>query len=202
MKNSLQEITTNNLFAEIANIKIQEAAGITRICQILSELVERKTNHPLLNNPITRWFREINSEKLHPEFAMAFCSQPMLIKSVIGLKLSQQQHLAAGGKISMVELDASYELKTVEKELTRFSATDIRTVFNFGKIRSIKSQEQKLQEKLKNISKTETPKLSRVRSDTEKNCLLISGKDIKIGELKEPLKAIGFKLIRIKAKVA
>ena len=194
MKNSLQSISTLNLVNEISLIKMQEAAGIIRICQILEELVDRKVNHDLLNSPICRWFREINSEMLHPEFVVAFCDRRQLIKAVCGMSLSEQQFWATGGALSLSELNESYEIETVTKPLSRFSVTNIKTVFNNGKIRSTQEQEKILREKVHNIAKTKVPKLARVRADTEKNCLLIGGKDIKIGELKEPLLALGFEL--------
>ena len=197
MKNSLQSISTLNLVNEISLIKMQEAAGIIRICQILEELVDRKVNHDLLNSPICRWFREINSEMLHPEFVVAFCDRRQLIKAVCGMSLSEQQFWATGGALSLSELNESYEIETVTKPLSRFSVTNINTVFNNGKIRSTQEQEKILREKVHNIAKTKAPKLARVRADTEKNCLLIGGKDIKIGELKEPLLALGFELTRI-----
>lgn len=196
LSNSLKDQSTSQLEQSLQAVISNTADEIARASAILYELRERKIWHNAMKTDLLKWFVEIHMERLHPEFVMMFAGTPTYVRAALGSSLKQQKEWADGGEVRIAEVNAHYEVVETKKPFFRLDAKDLNTAFNDGKIRPMTEQRKIAEKRIAPIAPSEKPKQERVRAHIEDEAIVINGTKYRIGELKAPLLALGYRLVR------
>jgi len=189
----------SNMTTEELNTRIQLCATdlqtkVKELAGLLAELRKRGQHHPLMSVPILKDFAAIASGKLSVNAALEFGGNDTLMEQVKQMPVTQQEDLANGGTIAVVEISPQGKQVTVQRKVNQLTNRDLGRVLNKGKVASVAAQKKTL---------TPAAQLKEVAGlivDITNQKLQIGGKSVAPMELVKPLKELGFRLVRIDAE--
>lgn len=192
--------TTAELYAALAATVDQTSTAIVAASEILLELRKRGENHPLMREGVFVWFEHIAAGQLSPKAALAFAGVNSVIRKLVGLDTALQDRIADGEEIPVAELDSTGKIVRSQKPILRMDQAQLDRAFDASKLRPLPAQEKMLRsEQARDAASPKTAKKERITADQESGVLRVANTKIAPEELREPLRALGFRLIRVGA---
>lgn len=189
----LHNTSTADIRAELDQIVSDTAEWMQRAAVLLVELRRRKERHPLMSSNTLRHFVLIADGKLDAAAALAVGGNRNLVRALSAIPLDQQFDYATRRTVEVVERTPDGRDVIEHRHITHLSNPTLDRVFSDGRILSVEEQRQALG------AKPNRERVGCVLVDHDESALVISKKHIKPLELVAPLKALGFKLVRIDA---
>lgn len=197
-KNTLADIPTDALIAELAALDASVDVMLTRQAHILAELKARKQWHDLMKHDVLKWFQEIADGDLHPAMVRMFCARPMILKSCKGAPFSDQLRWVAGDPVRVAEYKPgpTPEPKVVEKRLNTLSDRDVKVAFEPGKgLRGDRAQITELK-RVAPLKRAAKPKGPTVVALKREGVLSVGGVKVKPEALIAALGTLGYRLTK------
>ncbi|MGX7874473.1 hypothetical protein ACVDG5_018435 [Mesorhizobium sp. ORM6] len=191
--------SVESLYALLNDVVLDIASNLQKACEILYELKARGEHHLLMREGLLRRFEDIASGKLSARAAITFSGVNVILDRITGLPLEEQERLAETGSVAVAELDAKGQVTETQKPILTMAKTDLERVFGVGEIRSVEKQEQLIRQQAS--TKAATPAYTptpRIRVDWKTKKLVLSVQRITVEELREPLRQLGFSIVRLK----
>jgi hypothetical protein len=194
---------TETLIDRLAQLTNDTADTIKQAADILTELHIRKVTHPLMRDGVLRYYAEIAEGRLSAKAALAFAGVHTVIRRLIGMPLAKQDAFAAGEETIIATHDTRGEIVSSKKPLLQLSAAQLDIAMTDGKVRPFAEQR-----KILAARSAVHPPARRSRNPMNIRADLATG-EIVCGQLRftphelaAAVKALGFEIVRVKAKVA
>lgn len=191
--NNHDTIALHDLLATVVDGTVK---GIKRASEILVELKKRGEHSAYARGAVLSQYENIASGKLTALAAMTFANTPSIVERLIGLPAKVQDGIACGDPIPVADTDAFGSVVKTEKVVTRMTSRDLDLAFDGGKLRDVKEQERILRKDVSAV-KPRQPN-ERILVDPSKSKLVFGNMKVGPEELREPLRKLGFRLVRIK----
>lgn len=195
-KNKFDNHSDQHLTDALAAMTTIVATSVFTMAEILVEMKSRGMDHDLMRRGPLRWYKEIASFKLDPEVALHLGGNASLVPLLLPLKVGTQLSLCtAGTLIAFPEIGATGKIVTTERTLFQLSTTQLAQIFCETGIRSRHEQLRILHSDQKKSMVRQT---GRVRVDVKAGILMCGAMKLEPQELVPALRALGYKLQRIK----
>lgn len=181
----IKEASTDELKKALTQSLVMTAKYLEFMANIWYELEKRGEDLRKLKSEMTDYLGYIARGKLSSEAAIQFAGHKVILNNLLKLELSEQNRLAHGGTLKVVEIYSDGDYEVFDKPLTEIKYEQIKVIFNHYGLRSIEEQIQVLE---KNMSLKQYEK-TQMRIDSN-GCLKIGhsylnngGKRVTIKEL-------------------
>lgn len=193
----LKSLSTEALDALFESVLDGTVSAVRRGSTILAELAQRGERRPHMREGAFRWFKEITAGSLSARAAFILGGLESKTRPLVGLPHPAQDSIAAGAPLATVEYGDKGEIVEVEKPLLQMNKQDVTLVFGNGKVRSVAEQTKILRDV---PFQAKPVKTGRFFVDLARKTIEIGKTKIEAEELAEPLRALGWKLVRISPK--
>lgn len=170
--------------------------SIKEICAILAEMLSRRMTHPLMNKPLYRNFAKVADGSLSIKAVMAFCAAPALMNAVQVLPVAMQDRIADGEVIPVAKRRDDGTAYNEPMPALRMDVATITRVFGPKGIRGVVEQQTLITAELAKAP-AELKVSDRITVQPGKEKVTISGRTVAVADLREPLRLLGYKLVRI-----
>jgi hypothetical protein len=127
---------TNTLLGELERALTVTAETIAYLGAVWRELERRGIDLSRYRIGMGQYLPLIAAGQLDPQAIVRFSGRISLLRAVQTLPLPEQQRLARGEPIRVVSVAHDGSLATAEVDAANLTAEQIRTVFDYGRIRS------------------------------------------------------------------
>lgn len=180
--------STTSLVVELDGIAQSIAQHVVRASEILTELRRRKVHHPFMTSSLLRHHKGITDGLLSPTAVVALGGNSVLISAIKSLPISQQEHLASGAGVDVIEMTPEGNLVTVTRPIMELSAPALERVFGEFGLRSLAEQTALFG------NGTDRTRINGIIVDRSEVELVFGRKRVKPNDLIAPLKALGYEL--------
>lgn len=187
-------LTNTALYKRLAACLKNAESNIIEASGILTELKRRGENHPLMRNGMLKWFEHIEAGTLNPQLVIDFLGEDQIISRMIGVPMTKQKEIASTGTVRFVE-ERKGEIVEVDKQLIRMNLEQLNQVFDNGRIRTV-AQQTKIVKSMPRKTVTQKSQEKLVGADVMNGVLVIGRHNIEPSLLIEPLRQLGYKLIK------
>ena len=192
-REAIKTMTTADLKTAMMKTFAVTAKYIELMADIWMELENRGEDLSDLRSGMTAYLPMVASKRVHPEAVIRFAGQQLLLQEIAMLPLDEQRSLTEGEKIQFVTMSATGVISTDFVDLSSLHVRHFRQVFNMGRIRTPKEQEQFLREQNKN--RTTKRKERKIRSkkvvyDKNSDAIVCGGVKILVSDIMKALEGI------------
>lgn len=202
MTQDLTKLSVPALHRLLDGLVDELADKVAHAFSVLAELDRRGERHPLMSRGIFRWFREVDTGRLHPQALLGARAVSPVVKVLMQMPLERQRAITVGDeKVSIARFDADNSVVIRQEPFRLLSNDDLDLAFKGGKPRPEHGQRIVLARKAgprKHVSKTK----SRVVADVAKNEIIIGRQRFRPGELIVALQQLGYEVAKPKEKAA
>lgn len=186
--NNIVEMDTPSLENELRRVLSVTIENIAYLGTIWRELDRRGVDLSAYRQGLGRFLPMIAGGHLAPEAMIKFIGNITILRSIQTLPIEDQKRLAKGDKIEIADIDRSGKIvrrKIFARELTSGQA---KIVFDYGRIRSAKEQENMLLEAISPTKRRERKKEPTARKYTVN--VDPKAKTIRIGRMSFPTEIV------------
>lgn len=199
MTTRFHNMSVDKLLVLLTNKVNHSVTAIQDAAEILYELHTRGESHPFMREGIFKFYKEIARLELSPKAVMVFAGIPSILNQIKGLPLEQQDAIAMGETVSVVEIDAKGGLTVVEKPVLRLNQKQLERVIQNGCIVPVSEQEKKARAEAAKVP-IKTNAVSRIKVDKKSKLLIFGAMKFSPEDLRDSLRELGFKLTRIDSR--
>lgn len=175
------------------------ALGVVKTSIILAELDARNAlteqMRTFTKSGPFKHFREVASGRLAPRLALA-CSDPSLVQGLLRVPMAAQENIADGQLVPVAE-QVKGEIRETEKSIWRLDCAEIARVFGEKGIRTAREQAHILRAEASGSVVMARSSDGRIGVDSSSETLRFGAMKVKVADLAEPLRMLGFRLVRI-----
>jgi hypothetical protein len=192
--NQVHEMDTSTLLGELERALAVTAETIAYLGAVWRELERRGIDLSRYRIGMGQYLPLIAAGQLDPQAIVRFSGRISLLRAVQTLPLPEQQRLARGEPIRVVSVAHDGSLATADVDAANLTAEQIRTVFDYGRIRSEAEQENMLASARTAVRRREKLPAARqykIRVSQDRKVVRIGRMSIPADDLIEELRSAG-----------
>lgn len=188
----LHNQSTEQIVADIEGLRGERDENAVEISRRLVALRGRGVKHPLMNDPLFRYYEWMAAEKIHPGLVAMWGGQKKKLALVVGRDMEVQKRLLANVPIR-VAVEKDGEVVEAEKPPQRLDVKTLARVFPEGKpVATVAEQRAALQAEIE----TRPAPPPNVRADTATRRVYIGKRtSASLEEVQSALAAVGLTVI-------